>query len=1115
MHFLKYVNSAARLNNVRRYFSRSIHKACTNDKPESTRFNVLGIQMLSESLHKKIFKECYDNKFLNPIDKTKLNDSIKHLSDFGLYGEKTGILPDIDFAIPELVGNNINEHFMNIAEQQSAAYVKSLQNLINGDLPAMPNRSDWLKKPGWTKYTKSNNGYFDTYSVECPDDSALVFDCEVLASFSDVPIIGVAVSNQGWYSWTSEHVLKEKSDLKNKLENLIPLEPSSVLGSLMPKVIVGHNVGYDRARVKEQYFLNPTKVRFFDTMSMHIAVSGFTSQQRNSAKVSTNEEESNPTLESSWVGAGSLNSLNAVHQHYCGSAVDKAVRDTFISGTLEDVKQDFQELMQYCAKDVEATFNVLKKIAPMFFSRFPHPVTFAGMLELGQMYLPTNYNWKRYLHSCQIEYDNLTLELKRTLIDRMNDACHLLHDEKFKEDHWLRDLDWSVKQKKMNTKARKDFVLPDEKKFHLNSYFNRPKNKMYVDDCKSLGKIMEQTGRSFSIIKELYNTSNRLPLVTAHLPGCPQWYKDLQVKEKDSDWSHDSSKLSTLTRATPRLLRLTWLGYSLHHCDKMGWGYLVPAEQDVNGKFTQQNDDDFLTEINDSESWESSSNNSFHTPAEVVDGLPDGYTFHRLPHKNGIGNNVGSPLSHDFIQHIESGLLSSSDHSNARRCLDINKLCSYWRSAQKRIVTQMVIYLDNDDLPDRLKNNEQCNRDIGYGAIVPQVTVCGAVSRRAVERTWLTASNTESNRIGSELKSMIQAPPGYCFVGADVDSQELWIASLLGDSSTLVEHGCTALSWMTLQGNKKDGTDLHSKTAQAIGMTRNEAKIFNYARMYGAGKQAALRNYMQHNPDVPKRECIEKINKLYDMTKGNLLYQLSPDALWIVEKTNVQLSPTAKATTYATYDDINKILKAAYDAFGQSRIISHKHLVQRKKWIGGVESEMFNKMEEIAMSDSPQTPVLKCQISTALHPSKVGTNFLPSRMNWVVQSSAVDYLHLLVVTMRWLIEKYNLDARFVLSIHDEVHYLASEKHQNQVALALQVANLLTRCMFAYQMGMHDLPLSVAFFSAVEIDGVIRKEANDNCVTPSNPGGLERKYGIPLGNSLDIYDILNLTNGSFT
>lgn len=44
------------------------------------------------------------------------------------------------------------------------------------------------------------------------------------------------------------------------------------------------------------------------------------------------------------------------------------------------------------------------------------------------------------------------------------------------------------------------------------------------------------------------------------------------------------------------------------------------------------------------------------------------------------------------------------------------------------------------------------------------------------------------DRVGSEMKSMIQSPPGYHFVGADVDSQELWIAAIIGDSKYRI-HG--------------------------------------------------------------------------------------------------------------------------------------------------------------------------------------------------------------------------------------------------------------------------------------------------------------------------------------
>ncbi len=101
----------------------------------------------------------------------------------------------------------------------------------------------------------------------------------------------------------------------------------------------------------------------------------------------------------------------------------------------------------------------------------------------------------------------------------------------------------------------------------------------------------------------------------------------------------------------------------------------------------------------------------------------------------------------------------------------------------------------------------------------------------------------QTDRIGSELKAMVQAPKDYCFVGADVDSQELWIASILADAQYAGMHGklidqrkhfrfvllgSTAFGWMNLQGKKKDGTDLHSKIANLVGISRDQAKVNEY-----------------------------------------------------------------------------------------------------------------------------------------------------------------------------------------------------------------------------------------------------------------------------------------------
>ena len=43
----------------------------------------------------------------------------------------------------------------------------------------------------------------------------------------------------------------------------------------------------------------------------------------------------------------------------------------------------------------------------------------------------------------------------------------------------------------------------------------------------------------------------------------------------------------------------------------------------------------------------------------------------------------------------------------------------------------------------------------------------------------------------------------------------------------------------------------------------------------------------------------------------------------------------------------------------------------QRLWSGGTESEMFNKLESIAHSAQPATPVLGCRISRALEPRVV------------------------------------------------------------------------------------------------------------------------------------------------
>ncbi len=94
------------------------------------------------------------------------------------------------------------------------------------------------------------------------------------------------------------------------------------------------------------------------------------------------------------------------------------------------------------------------------------------------------------------------------------------------------------------------------------------------------------------------------------------------------------------------------------------------------------------------------------------------------------------------------------------------------------------------------------------------------------------------------------------------------MASIGSHSSGCFGTGCTAIGWMTLQGKRADGTDVHSNTAKTIGISRDHAKILNYGRFYGAGKpfiELLLRTF---NPLLTAVEVTEKAELLYTSTKG-------------------------------------------------------------------------------------------------------------------------------------------------------------------------------------------------------------------------------------------------------
>lgn len=294
-------------------------------------------------------------------------------------------------------------------------------------------------------------------------------------------------------------------------------------------------------------------------------------------------------------------------------------------------------------------------------------------------------------------------------------------------------------------------------------------------------------------------------------------------------------------------------------------------------------------------------------------------------------------------------------------------------------------------------------------------------------------------------------------------------------------------------GTKANGTDMHSVTAKASGISRDHAKIINYARIYGAGQRFAQSLLRQFNPSMTETEASSKARKMFELTKGRKIFTLKPDFV------NEEFANRA----YSSFE-VSKIAKLHGLPVGA--------MFNKGEWFGGSESAMFNRLEEIANSREPVTPFLNSRLSRALEKgdNDSAEKYLPTKINWVVQSGAVDFLHLMLVCMRWLMQD---SARFCLSFHDEIRYLVPAKNRYNAALAMHITNLMTRSFCAQRLGMTDLPMSVAFFASVEVDTVLRKESSNECRTPSNPHGLHSGYGIPPGESLNIWQTVEKTGGT--
>lgn len=1052
------------------------------------RFNPLLVQLLPPCIKSQLVKEempfmcSMFSGPLSPLQNTELiqlsrihlekhdlfdQDSLKHYeaASDGITFTKERASCDKDallasMKLPAIIGsgheaNGMDLHFKAILRSIYKDNIGRAQALASCNLPEMPSKEQWRSSPGWTRYSQnSDNSLFIENISNIPADEDIVFDVEVSKNDPQSsglgPTLAAAASSKAWYIWLSPRLLSE--DLPDTLIE----DPASVYnsfeGDLIPlgtakRLIVGHNVAFDRVRIKEEYSLLESYPGnfFIDTLSLHSCIGGLSGQQRSAwmkwKKETTPKEASTDLLsgqfirstrwDERWAEVSSKNSLKDCLAFYCRIDLEKEVRNLFVNESLNEVRRHLTECIDYCAKDVFYTHKLLKAIWPKYLAKCPSALTTAGLFLLGKTFLTTSTNWLSYVKNCDSLLFQSRNAIQEGLIKLMEETAQKYQiNDAWRSDPWLSHLNWEP----IPVSYTKGTIRKKRAKVPMHLYSSAE----YLAALSRLPDILRTSLRDDDYYAEFPR-----PKVNPKLFGKPKWYKMFWCDKREQ------LEVSPGMSIVPLLLRLKWKGAPVFHTDQEGWQYEVPPQKPI------FSDGDRETSFDRRLRMQELPVDRYHH---------GGRDYIKIPQldSSAKSKSVGSLFSKAFMAAHTDGDLRSDEHAAfASLMMESYRKTAFWNSIRSRCYSQLLVCRSD------LIGFEKSVEGEGGGVILPHLIPMGTVSRRAVEPLWLTATNASMELVGSELKRNIVAPEGWKIVGADVDSQELWLASLFGDK-VFGQHGATALSWMNLLGDKASGTDVHSKTCRILGINRNQAKVFNYGRIYGAGVSFATSLLTAFTDSEP--EASAKASELYAKTKGKRI------------RLDLAEQPPFLADLF---DD------------GASEA--------RKFFQGGTESFMFNELERQAHAESPRTALSQTCISNALQSAYVGDQFMTSRINWMVQSAAVDYLHALLISVDYLTKLYAIPCRLLLSIHDEVRFLVKEAFQYELAFILQVANCWTRLYFAQQMGLKDLPLSVAFFSAVDIDFVLRKEVTHPCTSPSQPSPL-----LP-AESLDIHQLLAKIN----
>lgn len=486
---------------------------------------------------------------------------------------------------------------------------------------------------------------------------------------------------------------------------------------------------------------------------------------------------------------------------------------------------------------------------------------------------------------------------------------------------------------------------------------------------------------------EGYTPESLMGYFTQHLDPWAAQLDWAPITPKGSDikrpkWYHYmlADGVSIGKRLTPLLLKMQWMGEPVRYDDERGW----------------------------------------HTDAQQV------------PHPEEPDKPCSALFAKGMKTVLDNGQLSSADE-NLSPILQVVTSTVIWKSMRKRIKLMKVEWVD------------------GVPWFVPDALPHGTISGRQASKTLHVFSHAKPAdpskgklaATGSGFMTLIQSLPGREIETIDFDSQELKLFALAG-CETYGYIGSTPLSMMVEVGQPSKGTDFHSQTMKATGITnRTLVKNCNYAGCYNVGQATQVKTILKGNPELGTEKATELESK------------------W-----------------RRTFQGVR---------------------IGKGRFAGGSASESFNVLMRRANAKRLYTLFGGCELSRAISGNP---DFMTTRFNAVIQATGAVMLDHILVGTWYIAKREGIDTRYMFSRHDEWAFHTAEADRMRMAWAMQVVHCAVWAELIQQMGLDTLTLNLAYASSVQVSQNYLKSIDAVVATDDMP------VHTPIGFALTKQDILN-------